>query len=113
MAGYQVFEAANLDATMRALEQHPVDVVLTALDLPPKGSSAVIAAMCKRPEWRGIPILELADSAEQIQAQAGQEMDYEKCRVKFDREAVLESVARLASVPTPSEALPVCSGKEQ
>ena len=67
MAGYRVLEAANLDEAIRALEQQPVDVVVAALDLPPDGSSALLAAMRQRPEWQAIPVLALADSAGQVQ----------------------------------------------
>ena len=106
MAGYRVLEAANLDEVIRGLEQHPVDVVVAALDLPPNGSSALLAAMRRRPEWRGIPILALADSAEQVQERAGRRADFQDCQVKFDREAMLESVARLASALARSGAQP-------
>ncbi len=113
MAGYRVLEAANLDEAIRGLEQHPVDVVVTALDLPPNGSPALLAAMRKRPEWQAIPILALADSAEQVLARAGQPVDFQDCQVKLDREAMLESVARLASALASSEAALVCAGEEK
>jgi CheY-like chemotaxis protein len=113
MVGYRVLEAANLDEAIRGLEQHPVDVVVTALDLPPSGSSALFTAMRRRAEWTGIPILALANSAEQARAQAGQTADFQDCQVKFDREAMLESVARLASTLASSEAVPVCVGEER
>ena len=45
MAGYRVVEAANLDEAIRELEQQPVDVVVAALDLPPNGGAALLAAM--------------------------------------------------------------------
>ena len=70
MAGYQVVEAANLDEAIRGLEQQPVDVVVAALDLPPGGSSALLAAMRRRPEWDGIPVLALADRPNRSGAQA-------------------------------------------
>ena len=113
MAGYQVLEAANLDEAIRGLEQHPVDIVVAALDLPPKGSSALLDEMRGRPEWQGIPVLALADSAEQVRARAGQPADFQDCQVKFDREAMLESVARLASALASAEAAPVCAGEER
>jgi two-component system, chemotaxis family, sensor kinase CheA len=111
MAGYRVLEAANLDEAIRGLEQQPVDVVVTALDLPPNGSSALLAAMRQRLEWEGIPVLALADSAEQ--ARAGQPMGFQDCQAKFDREAMLESVARLASALASAETAPVCVGGER
>ncbi len=113
MVGYRVLEAANLDEAIRSLEQHPVDIVVTALNLPPNGSSALLAAMRCRKEWQGIPILALADSAEQVEARTGQEADFQDCQVKFDGEAMLESVARLAATLASSEAAPACVGEER
>ena len=110
MAGYHVLEAANLEEAMRGLEQQPVHVVVTALDLPPGGSSALLQAMRRRPEWKRTPVLTLAESAEQRQAQA--QVTLQECQVKFDREAMLESVARLASALTGSEPEPVHTGVE-
>ena len=60
------------------------------------------APLCSPPcaggrSGRGFPILALADSAEQVRARAGQAAGFQDCQVKFDREAMLESVARLAS----------------
>jgi two-component system chemotaxis sensor kinase CheA len=109
MVGYHVLEAANLDEAIRSLEQHPVDVVVTALDLPPSGSSALLTAMRQRAEWHEIPILALANSAEQARAQAGQTAGFQDCQAKFDREAMLESVARLASALAACEAVPACA----
>jgi CheY-like chemotaxis protein len=113
MAGYRVLEAANLDEAIRGLEQQPVDVVVTALDLPPTGSSALLAAMRRRPEWEGIPVLALADSAEKAQASATRTAGFQDCQTKFDREAMLESVARLASALASAETAPVCVGEER
>ena len=95
------------------LEEQPVDVVVAALDLPPNGSSALLAAMRRRPEWEAIPVLALADSAEQVQARASQPMGFQDCQAKFDREAMLESVARLASALAPAGTAPVCVGEER
>ena len=113
MAGYRVLEAANLDEAIRGLGQQAVDVVVTAIDLPPNGSSALVAAMRRRPEWEAIPVLALADTAEQVRARAGQPPGPQDCQVKFDREAMLESVARLASALTSAETTPVCAREER
>jgi two-component system chemotaxis sensor kinase CheA len=98
MAGYRVVEAANLEQAIRGLEQEPVDAVVAALDLPPDGTSALLAAMRRRPEWEPIPVLALADSAEQIHTTVIRAAGFQDCQAKFDREAMLESLARLASV---------------
>ena len=113
MAGYRVLEAANLDEAIRGLEQQPVDVVVAALDLPPTGSSVLLATMRRRPEWEAIPVLALADSAEQIQTPVVQQAHFQDCQVKFAREAMLESVARLASALASATTEPVCAGEER
>lgn len=113
MAGYLVLEAANLHEAIRGLEQHPVDIVVAALDLPPNGSSALLDVIRQRPEWQAIPVLALADSAEQIQAPAVRTAGFQDCQAKFDREAMLESVSRLASALASAETAPVGAGEEK
>ena len=113
MAGYRVVEAANLDEAIRGLEQQPVDVVVAALDLPLNGGPALLTAMRRRPEWKGIPLLALADSAEQVQAPSVRMAGFEDCQAKFDHEAMLESVARLASALASAETAPVYAGEEK
>jgi len=97
MAGYRVEEAANLDEAIRGLEEQPADVVVAAMDLPPKGGSALLAAMRARPEWERIPLLGLADHSGQLQSSEARTAGFEDCKAKFDGNAILESVARLAS----------------
>jgi CheY-like chemotaxis protein len=67
------------------------------LDFPPDGTAALLAAMRGRPEWKPIPVLALANSAEQIQTTVIRASGFQDCQAKFDREAMLESLARLAS----------------
>jgi len=112
MAGYRVLEAANLDEAIRGLEHQPVDVVVAALDLPPKGSAALLEAMRRRPEWEAIPVLALADTPEQVREPAVRTAGFQDCQAKFDREAMLESVARLASALASAEPA-VCVAEER
>jgi len=113
MAGHQVVEAATLDEAIRELEQQPVDLVAASLDLPPGGSSALLAAMRGRPEWQTIPILALADSAEFAQSPAVRSAGFEDCQPKFDRDAMLASIARLASAIDSAEPQLVPAGVER
>ncbi len=113
MAGYLVQEAANLDEAIRGMEQQPADVVVAAMDLPPKGSSALLAAMRAKPEWERIPLLSLANSAAQLQSSEARTAGFEDCQAKFDGNAILESVARLASAEPSRETAPVCAGEER
>ncbi|MGA3239998.1 MAG: chemotaxis protein CheW [Bryobacteraceae bacterium] len=108
MAGYRVVEAANHDEAIRMLEQQSVDAVVASLDLPLGGTSALLAAMRRRPEWEAIPVLALAESAEQVRTQSGQTTGFQDCQMKFDREAMLASLTRLASVLASAVTEPVC-----
>jgi two-component system, chemotaxis family, sensor kinase CheA len=112
MAAYVVLEAANLEQAIAHLEQHVVNLVLAALELPPGGSSALLAAMRLRAEWDKIPVVVLAGSAEQVQASAARAAGFEDCQAKYDRVLVLESVARLVS-PVASFAAPLLVGAER
>jgi two-component system chemotaxis sensor kinase CheA len=113
MAGYVVFEAANLDEAIHRLERQPVDIVVMALDLPPDGSPALLASMRNRPEWENIPVLALAETAKQAKSRAVRTAGYEDCQVKSDRVQVLESVARLVSQVPDDEAMAACAGEEK
>jgi two-component system chemotaxis sensor kinase CheA len=113
MAGYVVFEAANLDEAMRRLERQPVDIVVVALDLPPDGSSALLTSMRSRAEWESIPVLALANTARQMKSRAVRTAGYEECQMKSDQAQVLESVARLTSLASEDEAIAACAGEDK
>ena len=107
MAGYRVLEAGNLDEATRALEQQSVDVVVTALDIGANGNSPLVSAMRRRPQWESIPVLALAESQGQFPAAVMAAEGFQDCQTKFDREAMLESVARLAVALAPRREVPV------
>lgn len=106
MAGYEVLEAANLQDAMRSLEQHPVDGVVTALDLPPDGGTALLAALRGRPAWTKIPVLAIADSTEPVESSAARSAGFADCQAKSDQARMLTSLARLVSTEAAAEAVP-------
>jgi two-component system chemotaxis sensor kinase CheA len=97
MAGYTVLEASTLPEAMHAVETQPVDLVVAALDLPRIGSLSLIAALRRRSQWATLPVLAVAESAEQALAFDFREAGYQDCQAKFDTAADLESIARLMS----------------
>jgi CheY-like chemotaxis protein len=92
------------------LEQQPVDVVVAALDLPPDGSAALLAAIRSRPEWNTIPVIAVSGSTDHVLASAVRTAGFQDCQAKTDSVAILESVARLASSQTFAEAAPAMAG---
>jgi hypothetical protein len=67
--------------------------------------------MRARAEWERIPLLALAESNVQLQAPTTKKAGFQDCQAKFDREGMLESVARLASAPASAELAAVCVGE--
>jgi two-component system chemotaxis sensor kinase CheA len=87
MAGYAVLEAAGRDEAIATLERHSVDMVVTS------GCSSLAEAMRRRPEWQRIPVLPLTDAG--------------------DREAMLESIMRLASALAPPAENPAGAAEKE
>jgi len=111
MAGYRVLEASSPDEAIRTLEQQSVDLVVTALDLPSGGSSALLAAMQGRPEWSAIPSLGLAGSPGDLADESIRVAGFNDYQAKFDREAMLSSLARLGSVLAFAGTQPTWAGR--
>jgi len=97
MAGYFVVEAADTNEVTRKLEERRPDVVVSAHDLPPDGSSALLSVMRRRPGWETIPVLEVAESEVDFSDIDNSAFGPQGRQLKFDRVAILESVAQLVS----------------
>jgi CheY-like chemotaxis protein len=113
MAGYRVMEAADLSEALRRLEQQPVDAVMATLHLEPNGIEGLLEEMRRRPDWGAIPVLALAESAEQARSQPLGPEGIVDCRVKHDRDGMIESLARLDAVLAAPEAALVTMGEER
>ena len=112
MAGYKVLEAANLDEAIRLLEKQPPDAVVAALDFPPNGSSALLAAIRRRPEWEKIPVLAVVDASDRVLASAVRSAGFQDCQSKIDSAAILESLAHLVSAANTAGLVPECVGEK-
>jgi two-component system chemotaxis sensor kinase CheA len=96
MAGYHVVETADTQAALRELERRKIDVVLAGLDLPSDAGHSLLEEMRRLPGLARVPALALTDSAEQAQAYREHPNGFSDCQMKFDRDAMLISLARLA-----------------
>jgi two-component system chemotaxis sensor kinase CheA len=100
MAGYTVFEAGSLEELLRTLEQHSVDVIVSAIDLCAGGGAGdLITAVRRRPQWKHIPIVALAASVGGFAA----EPRFDDLVGKFDYAGMLTSVERLAAAVQSAE----------
>ncbi len=112
MAGYRVTEAAGIPEVIQCLEQQHVDAVVAPLDLSEDGTSPLVSAMRRHPEWQSIPVLALADSAAQSQGPAVQAAGFGDCLPKSDREAMIESLERMSAAIAQLPEAPVYAGGE-
>ena len=111
MAGYRVVETADKQAALLELERGEIDVVLAGLDLPSDGGGSLLEEMRRLPGLANVPAMALIDSAEQAQAQRDHPQGYSDCQMKFDRDAMLQSLAKLAGAVGTTEALAPSGGK--
>ena len=97
MAGYRVVEAGNSDEALRLLEHRRIDIVAASMDLPADSLSILLKTIHETPDLHGIPVLGLAGSAEEAESSKDHRLEFEDCHMKFDREAMLRSISKLAA----------------
>jgi CheY-like chemotaxis protein len=97
MAGYNVIEAADTRQALLELERREIDVVAASLDLPTAGGFDFLEKMRKMPTLAGIPALALANRGDEKPPRGKYPVEFEDFQVKFDRDAMLRSLARLSA----------------
>jgi len=96
MAGYRVVETADTQAALRELERRKIDVVLAGLDLPADGGYGLLEKMHRVPGLAHIPALALIDRAEEAGDRGNHPREFADYQMKFDRDAMLRSLSKLA-----------------
>ncbi len=93
MAGHRVLEAGGCEEALEKLKRHRVDVAAVALDLP-GGSAKLVAEMRRQPTLAEIPVLALTGAGEPPASSAE---GFAGMEARFDHEAMLRSIERLAA----------------
>jgi len=70
-AGYQVIEAVDGDDGLAKLEQGPVDLVITDLNMPKRNGIELIKAVRGNPRTRFLPVVMLTTESQDTKKQAG------------------------------------------
>ncbi len=107
MVGYRVVEAPDAKAAVERLGQDVIDVVVSSLDLPQSGSYELLKKLRQTPEFSHIPALGLSDDSDPTDEAAREDLAFNELRDKKDRDAVLDSVARLARSVAQAETVAV------
>jgi len=113
MAGYRVIEAADTKQALQELERRDVDVVAASLDLPSAGGFDFLEQMRRVPTLTGIPALALAMSEEEKLLRGKHPVDFEDVQMKFDRDAMLRSLAKLSAVNGEHNLEPALAGEKE
>ena len=98
MAGYRVLEAVDSQQALERLRRDQVDLLLSGLDLPGEGPFELLRRLRLEPEWRGLPAVALASGPEEIEQRGEREFEFDDYQLRFDKEATLNSISRLAAV---------------
>jgi len=97
MGGYRVLEAASTPEALEVLSREKVDVSLVAVDLPPAGSTQLLEIMRQKPDFASIRAFALLESELAGGSQQALPTGFAGYLAKFDREAMLRSLERLAA----------------
>jgi two-component system chemotaxis response regulator CheY len=96
-AGYQVSEAEDGAKALAALQQAPVDVVITDLNMPNMDGVSLIRALRADPKWRALPILMLTTESDATKKAEGRSAGATGWLVKpFDPAKLVDVVQRVA-----------------
>ncbi|HUO28826.1 MAG TPA: chemotaxis protein CheW [Bryobacteraceae bacterium] len=106
MAGYRVVESADAQVALRELERSKIDVVLASVDLPSTRGRSFVDEMRSLPGMNRVPTLAMIETPEQAQAYREHPQGFSDCQMKFDRDAMLRSLARLAGAVAAPEPVP-------
>ncbi len=97
MAGHRVLEASNAGEVLRIVDRGGADVLVASLDLPPEGGFALLEAVRRRAGAKRIPALALTGTTPETSTPSNGEAGFEDYQPKFDCEAMVRSVERLAA----------------
>jgi len=83
-------EASGATEALAKMDRHPVGAVIVSL--PSSGANRLVQEMRRLPALKAIPVITLGERAEH-----GENMVFDACVDRFDRDALLHSLHRLAS----------------
>ena len=94
--GFRVLEAEDGQAALNLLAKEHVDVLLSSLDLPGIDAFEVLRRVREEPALARIPVVGMAQTADQTEPRTGSEHQFDDFQMKHDREGTLKSIQRLA-----------------
>jgi two-component system chemotaxis sensor kinase CheA len=102
MSGYDVLEASTASEALLYLERESVQIFITGSDLL-AGDPAAMSKVRKRTLAAGVPVLALSNTEGEISAHKASGLLADDYQLRFERESMLKSLARLAQAINPSK----------
>ena len=96
VAGFEVIEAGDVDEALQRLNRQRVDVLVSSADLPDKTAFELLRRVREAPELKAIPVVCLGDAALETAAAEPPDYRFDEYVRRFDQQATLASVSRLA-----------------
>lgn len=94
-AGYTVITANNGNEAFEKLENYPIDVVITDLDMPYCTGFELTQKIKSSEQWRHLPVMALTALSGEEDRKKGIEAGIDEYQVKLDRDDVLGALERL------------------
>lgn len=96
MSGYEVSEASNVAELLQRLEREKIQVLIVGSDLL-AGDPAGAEKIRKLSESSRMPVMAISNTSAEIAARKESGLMFDDHQLRFEREAMLQSLARLAS----------------
>jgi two-component system chemotaxis sensor kinase CheA len=94
-AGYQVITAEHGNEALEILEQQPVDVVVTDIDMPYCNGYDLTEIIKTNEEWKHIPVMAVTSLSGEEDRRKGIEAGIDEYKIKLDRDEVLRALELL------------------
>jgi len=95
VAGWQVTTAESADAALQMREKGTAfDVIITDIEMPGMNGFEFASDVRADPRWMKIPLVALSGHASESDFQKGRDAGFNDYVAKFDREALVESLAQ-------------------
>ena len=97
MSGYEVIEATSTTEALQAMDRQPIQVLVVGGDVV-LNDAAGLKEVRKYATSFAIPMLALTNSTGELQSRKASGPHFDDYQLRFERDAMLQSIARLASV---------------
>ncbi len=96
-AGYTVDEASNGAEALKRLSVHPVDFIISDIDMPQVDGWKLAEAIRANPELKHLPLIALSGLESDDVRRHSTSSGFDRHLVKIDREELLKAVSQLAT----------------